>query len=369
MVWEGEPILFGQHYTADSEWIEETKYGSGSYIKWKQVPLGAIFDEVHRCGGTKTLQSKLLIGARRQMNYVMTLSATAADDPRQMKALGFALGLHTLNDNKNAEIKTGFRSWLFKHGCYEDDDTGTMTFTLSEGKRKRVFTELHQEIFPSRGARMRKTDIPGFPKSKVEVKYLFDETGTAKQLSKDLKDKYELLKGMDFYAAERQALELLMIPDVMDLFDDLVPQTRVAIFVNYTETLNELVKKLSKKYGKTLIGFIDGSQSGKAGEAQRLDYLHRFQANQLLGIVCNIGAASESMGLHDPTGEVERSTLIFPCDSGRRLRQVLGRVDRIGGGNSTQFLLYFKGTSQEETARRVEARLDNLDLLNDADLR
>ena len=77
----------GSQNPAESEWLEEKPWGKGSFLRWKNDYEFVIFDEVHRCGGPTSLNSKALIAAKRQCKYVLSLSATAADDPRQMKAL------------------------------------------------------------------------------------------------------------------------------------------------------------------------------------------------------------------------------------------------------------------------------------------
>lgn len=71
---------------SSSEWGGEIECTRGTRWQWASDYELVIFDEVHRCGGATSLNSKLLIAARRQAAHVLTLSATAADDPRQFKA-------------------------------------------------------------------------------------------------------------------------------------------------------------------------------------------------------------------------------------------------------------------------------------------
>jgi len=359
------PTYICKTYTSESEWLEEVKYGKGSFLKFKRNYTMGIFDEAHRCGGSTTLNSKSLIAARRQFKFVMALSATAADDPRQMKALGFALGLHKLSDKK-----FGFRNWLFDHGGYIEDEDRPGIIEFNTSKRVEVFEKLHAEVFPAHGARMRKSLIPSFPKTQIITKFLFDETGKAKKLADGIRQSYERFKAQarltDSYIHDRQALELLMVPDIVDLASDLVPQARVAVFVNFTRTLDELVSELSRKFGSRYVGHVDGSQTGVMGTAQREKFCEEFRANRLLFMVCNNNAGKESISLHDPTGQVEHDAIICPCDSGRTLKQVMGRVDRANGHDSIQYMLYFKNTVQEEVANRVIPRVNNIELLNDA---
>lgn len=55
-----------------------------------------ILDEFHRCGGLNSLNSKILIAAKRQKIKHLLLSATPAQSPLQMKAMGYSLDLFTL---------------------------------------------------------------------------------------------------------------------------------------------------------------------------------------------------------------------------------------------------------------------------------
>ncbi len=359
-----QPFFVGQENTSESEWIVEKKYGSGSFVQFKNSYAAIFFDEVHRCSGSKSLQSKLLIAAKRSAKFVVGISATVADDPQQMKALGYALGLHQLNG------KFGFRPWLLRHGCTLDKETNRITISYDTNRQSTAFASLHKELFPSRGARMRKSEIPDFPHSKLDIKLLTAE-GKADKLVGELHDLHEQYKeqatqtGSWVHAA--QQLELLMVPDVVELAEDAVAEARVAIFCNYQATREALTEALQKKFGFDRVGFVDGTQVGASGERQRRNFIDRYQENQLAAIVLNAGAGGENISLHDPTGKVEREAFIFPQDSARRLKQILGRVDRAQGANSLQWLLYFNVPQHEKAAARVLQRMTNLELLNDGD--
>jgi len=330
---------------------------------------GALVSNCHRCGGATSLNSKLLIAAKRQAKYVLALSATAADDPRQMKALGYALDLHGLSKKVAGRIPRGrpdFISWLLRHGC-SPGVFGGFDFAKEEGRQKVAFAKLHHEVFPEHGGRMRKAEIPGFPKTQIDIKLLTDDTGKAAKLTEELHaanaDGAPLTDTMTL----RLKLENLMVPDLLDLVDDYAAASKVVIFVSFTEPLEDLYDILRQKFGVDQVGYISGRQVGKGGEAQRNRFLDLFQANKLTALVCNVQAGGESCNMHDPTGQVERTTLITPCESGRQYRQVLGRVNRDGGAFSLQLLTYFANTYQEAVADRLAQKGFNLDLLNDGD--
>lgn len=358
----GQPFLgpFITRQPAETEWAQEVPHGKGSYIKWKNNYYVIIFDEVHRCGGSTSLNSKLLIAAKRQAEYVITLSATAADDPRQMKALGFVLGLHGLSKKQPVPYMT----WLMRHGC-TPGVFGGMDFTDDPEKKQKAFVRLHSEIFPAHGARMRKAEIPGFPKTVIETLLLTDETGKAQKIAEELHglngEKTPDLAGI---MKCRQGLEHLKVAHFLDLAKDSVLSSRVVLFLNFTDPLFELLEALRKEFGHQQVGYISGAQVGKQGDAERFRFLAQFQADKLAALVCNIQAAGENINLH---GRIDRTTFISPCESGKQFKQVVGRVNRDGGGFSTQYPAYFKGTREEIVAERMKQKGMHIDLFNDAD--
>jgi superfamily II DNA or RNA helicase len=349
---------------ATTNWVEEVPWGQGSFIRWKNAYALIIFDEAHRCGGATSLNSKLLIAAKRQAQFVLALSATAADDPRQMKALGFALGLHGLS-KKAPPSRLNYMSWLMRHGC-TPGTFGGFDFSADREKQKKAFERLHGEIFPLHGARIRKAEIPDFPKTVLDIKLLTDDTGKAKKLASALHDANGASALEDTIKC-RLGLEKLKVPHLVDLASDYAQTSKVVIFVNFTEPLHMLFDGLRKVFGNDKVGYISGEQAGKKGETERFRYLEQFQANQLDALVCNIQAGGESANMHDPTGQIERTTFISPCESGRQFKQVTGRVNRDGGASSLQFSTYFADTYEETVAERLAQKSFNLDVLNDSD--
>lgn len=353
----------------ESEYTVEVPWGKGSFVKWRSDYEMIIFDEAHRLGGTTSLNSKLGIAARRQAKHVVALSATAADDPRSMKALGYILGIHGLNTVK-CETKLTWMNWLLRHGV-KPGHFGGWDFTSDDDKQKKSFTKIHNEIFPRHGSRMRKAEIPGFPKTQVLVKLLNDETGKAKKISEELHELNE--EGGNQLAATvdcRQKLEKLMIPHFRDFAEDYAAQgQKLVFFLNFTEPLFELYESLQKLFGHDRVGYISGRQAGPKGETERRAFVKQFQSNRLEALCVNLFAGGESVNLHDEIDRVERTTFSTPCESGRQYVQLLGRVNRAGGGFSTQFLSFFAGTRQEVIAERLQRKKMNVEIFNDGELR
>lgn len=355
-----------ERLVAETDWLIERPWGTGSFLEWKTPYEFMVFEEVHRCGGMTSLNSKMLIAARRKCGKILALSATAADDPRQLKALGFALGLHELNGRR-----FNFISFLLRHGC-RPGLFGGYEFTSNPIEQKKVFAKLHQQLFPFRAARMRKSEIPGFPKTQIEVRLLHDESGKARELAGKVRELYEYRRaqglsaeGMEEFIRMRQRLEALKIPELVGLTTDYARSSKVAIFVNYTDTLNLLRSELKPVFGE--VGFVDGTQVGTRGESERRRFLHEFQRGPRRIIVVNNQAGGEAISLHDPTGQTEVTTLLTPLLSARQLKQIVGRANRDGGGFSLQLMCYFADSDEARIAKHLVQRGINLDTLNDSD--
>jgi hypothetical protein len=352
-----------------SPYGQEKPMGKGSRWEWAKKYGLVIFDEVDRCAGSTTLASKMLIAARRQAKYVLALSATAAETPLHFKALGYALGLHNLSK---------FWTWLARHGCTPDPFSAGFVFTKDSDKGRAAMVKLHNELFPAHGGRLRKSEIPGWPKSRVSVQLAdIEEADEAKadELSKALAEAYQnrvvqaenTENKLTQMLRLRQGLELLMVPALIELTKHHAQTSKVLIFVNFRETIEALRKALSTHYTWGIIRG-DGDCSSISGECDRQQVVDQFQKNCLdIGIV-SAAAGGVGLSLHDPAGRMDRTSLIAPCYSGRMVKQILGRPERFGAAFSEQIFVYIANTLQERIALTLEKKLSNLDALNDGEL-
>lgn len=368
------------------------KCGNGSRWVWNSGFAFGIFDEVDRCGGMSTISSKLLIAATRQFNKLLLLSATAADKPQQLKALGYALGLFELRE---------FKWWTFKHGC-EPGVYGGIVLSDEPFQVERGILKIHRAVYPAHGARMRKDLIPDFPKTHIAPLLLEDADGKATKLAaeifplwkryaseveadeaqnRDVKQEIraaraegdegraEELKGekvspLKILTRKQQALELLMVPDLVERAVSFAETSKVLIFFNYSESIDAARKLLEEALG-CLVPVFDGRPQFKP---VRDFWLKEFQKNLHPVFLLNTKAGGIGVNAHDPEGRVERTSLIAPQYNPRILKQIFGRPQRSGGAFSQQFWAYFIGTKQEEIAHTVFAKADRIDLLNDGQL-
>jgi superfamily II DNA or RNA helicase len=365
-------------------------WGSGSFFQFhRKYPL-TVFDEVHRAGGETTINSKMLIAAKRAGGKVTTISATVADSPMRMKAFGFAAGLHDLRD---------YTTFLLEHQCKPGTFGG---WTFSSNEHPEVLPILHDKIYGrGLGSRLRKSEIPNFPKSTTEVRLLGNPDKTLLRMSEELRGYYngravvaeqfarkaEEKRERERLAAEangeeydedkptgeemarliflRQSLEAAMIPLIGDQIEDALEDSKVAVFCSFNETIEQLKKLASSK--KWTCGVIRGTQS-KRKDAAREETIKAFQANQLDCLFCNSEAGGVGVSLHDPVTQIPRTMFICPTFSGITLKQVLGRGSRLDGGFCRNILLFFEDSYQGVIARIVRGKLNNIDLINDADL-
>ena len=345
----------------DSEWLVEQPYGKGSLLRWKKIPRLVIWDEVHRASGNTSLASKAVIAGKRQVEYNLALSATAADSPLQMKALGYLLDLHALS--RRTQAQPDFTGFLLRHGC-TPGWAGGFDFTRQSEKGEKAFRLMHQEIFGSgKGVRMRKSEIPGFPQTSIDIKMLMPDDQAA-GIAAELHELNKRPDCLEEIVHVRQALEELKVPALCGLAADYALTSKVVIFVNFTATLLRLKRDLPSVLPNGTVDVVWGQQT----DMERRAAIDAFQANKLDALVVNAQAGGEAFNAHDPTGQVERTALICPMDSGRRYVQVTGRVHRDGGARSQQFLVFFKNTYEEKVAKKMLRKGMNVELFNDADL-
>ena len=79
---------------------------------------------------------------------VLMLSATVADDPTELRAVGYLLGMFELPK---------FWNWLRAHGC-KPNPWGAMEF---DRRKLGVLDKIHEFIVPERGSRMTVEDMRG----------------------------------------------------------------------------------------------------------------------------------------------------------------------------------------------------------------
>lgn len=345
--------------------VMEEGYRQGSkQFRWTLFSCNAlIFDEVHRCKGEKSDNSKLVIAAKMQDIPVLALSATAAVDPTEMKALGYLLGFF--------ERPSSHWGWCLTQGCTKGH-FGGMEFS---GNAKHL-AAIHAMIFPHKGTRIKVAELgDAFPETHISVQML-ELNGSTQKINDAYKLALETIKKVREKEATdpinqltallraRQISEAGKIPAIVEQIEDAYEQgMSIAVFVNFSQSINAIIEALGNKCGQ--VWSIHGQQSA----FEREEAIQAFQSDRARVIVCNIQAGGVGISLHDVTGKHPRLALVSPSWSAIDMVQTLGRVCRTGGqSKSIQRILYAAGTIEERVAATVESKISRLDALNDGDV-
>lgn len=356
---------------------EALRGGNRQWLKWYQ-PAGTthkfqkklkwvfdnpdtllIFDEAHRCKSQTSLHSKMMIAAKVDGIPTLALSATAATNPLEMKALGYVLGLHKLNN---------FYDWCRDHGC-EAGTFGGLTFNKSE----KVMLGIHKQIFPNRGVRVKIGDLGNrFPESLIIADVFDMGAGTSKinNVFEEMQNEIARLEERSANYSQqifailmeaRQRAELLKVPTLLELIEDGVDEgMSVACFLNFNGTIAALQERLGNR-----ADLIVGGQTEKERDAA----ITNFQTDKTRIILANIAAGGVGISLHDLRGEYPRLSLISPNFSAIQMVQALGRVWRQGSKTkSIQKIVFAAQTIEERACTAVRGKLRNLAALNDGDL-
>jgi hypothetical protein len=346
---------------------ELKKCGKGSYFVFHRRHPIILFDEVHHCGGMSSNLSKVLIGARRVGSKIYTLSATPADNPLKMKAFGYS---HKMYDQTRE-----YAHWTMQHGAFKDG-LGRLQWKRAEAVKYNHMDRLHHRMYGPNGFgfRLRKEEIPNFPKTIVDTMPLDYTQLNAKirKMDDHLQELYEEYQTHADLSDEaiiselrwRQISELAKVEDLAELvIDAREGGMRSAVFVNYTETRFALIEKLKKK-----TDFVLADVFGGQTETQRQQVCTSFQRNEIDCLVLQIDAGGEGISLHDPVDKQPRASFICPTYKPTTLHQTLQRVNRVGGGFSLQKLVYFDGGIEQKVADAVRVKLNCIDQLNDGEL-
>lgn len=323
--------------------------------KWT-VPKDTIivWDEFQNCQGMNSLNAKMMLAAKPYTNVL--LSATGAEDPTDMRASGYILGLHSIRD---------FWTWCKRNGCVPNQWGG-----LDYEGGNEVLNRIHNYIFPNHGSRLTLEDMKDhFTETQIittplefgeEIEKIYAE------MEKEIAQLEEIMTSdSDHPAAEaliaklraRQRVEFLKVPTIIEMAGDLITEGRsVVVFVNFNESINALLKRFPEAK------VIRGGQS----VAERQDAIDSFQNNTCRFLVCNAQAGGVSLSLHDLHGGHPRTAIISPDWNAKKILQVLGRIHRAGGQTPTQqHVLFAAGTVEVQVEKAVRGKMKRISIFND----
>jgi superfamily II DNA or RNA helicase len=327
---------------------------------WK-IPKNTliVWDEAQKLKNSKTKNSETCMAALKAGYKMLFCSATMATNPLELRTVGQCIKL--FNNNKQ------YYDWAYAHGVVRG--RFGMEFT---GDRK-ALSKLNNDIFNYRGVRLKRDTIPNFPDSQIiaecyemekedqnKINAAYDEMRLELLKIDKLLKKDKKTSELTAILRMRQSVEMIKIPLFLEMIEEsLENNMSVAVFLNFTESINALAKRLNTKC------IINGEVKDK----DRQQNIDDFQSDKQRVIIINTAAGGAGISLHDINGKHPRIALISPSYSAVNMRQSMGRVWRDGSkSKSIQKIIFVANTIEEKVCDSVNQKLANLDLLNDGDL-
>lgn len=313
-----------------------------------------IWDEVHRCKSPTSLNANMLITAKKQNIRNLMLSATAAKDPTEMRALGYVLGLHSLN--KDAGSLKGWIKWMRDHGCRMDPFRNWVSGALKH------LIRLNETMYGEHGCsyQITEADLPNaFKENQIITEPL--QFGTSNSIAAAYSDivsqvLLDMVNGVHEpepsvlvqILRARQLVEALKVSDTCALIRDALAEGfSTVVFVSFTDT----VRLFQAEFPDAAV--IVGGQSA----AEREEGIMAFQNNEKRVMLCNIAAGGAGVSLHDIHGGHPRMSFINPTYNPVDHIQTLGRIHRNGSqSNAVQRVLVAAGTIEEEIISIIERK-------------
>jgi hypothetical protein len=363
-------------------------FGNGDSAKNFKPIL--IFDEVQKCKSQTSLQGKMLQDCSKKGAKILCLSATAAKDPTEMLGLGLALGLHEGGDS--------YRKWCVDNGCYNG---AKLIFTSNARRAADCMAKIHKSIFPKKGTRIRSSDVPNYPENRVSAHLVESDeiiegyatlVGALDKIEEDLASGNMTVvdakaMGLAEITKARRASEHGKIEWMIEETKEMVSEGfQVVVFLNFREHLammrDGLGMSIDPIWGTKWLGreLIVDNLTGKSkltdinGSAQspelRQSIIDQFMSGKNKVILVSLSAGGAGISLHDDRGIAPRQSLISPSYSAIDLVQAVGRIWRAGSkSKATQRIIYASKTIEEEIAASITAKINNIETLNDGDIK
>jgi superfamily II DNA or RNA helicase len=380
----------------DYEWKFTKEYIDNEYL--------FIYDEAHNCKNKNTINAKILIELATYDVNIILLSATIVDKPLYFNIIGYVLGLYDsiddgmkwmndLCDKKSIHLLLRIHNIIFpKYASRMSIDSiqnpsilktkivkiGDVQISMQEqtqAQEQEQAQEQAQEQEKEQEQEMNlinKMNLTNKVKKsdKVNITDIFKNNtiqmdGVKMDNYFDIIKEYNILNDMVGQKSTkniaqiqliRMRIEILKVNSFVKLTNEYVNAGKsVAIFVNFTNTLLELSKRLNTRciiYGQQTIN-------------ERIKSINDFCTDKARIIICNIQSGGSGVSLHDTLGNFPRVSLISPTWSAQNLMQVLGRVHRATGKSDVlQRIIFCKDTFEENIGNMLKHKINNIRMLN-----
>lgn len=343
------------------------------------IPAGCsvVWDEPHRsASGIKSAATFALGALRSYARCIHPMSATLADSPLKLRAVGWLCGLHQFNE-------PSFYAWCRAHGCAmkevsEYNSQQSFMFTQHEPTALKHMAAIRKAM-GDKLMSLSASEIPDFPTQTLQTLFLDlsnkDQKEAVKLLAKieDASDRLQSVARSKLAEVNRarERLEFILAPLLAhQAVKEIEDGSSTVNFFSYTEprelfeeTLTTLLQRSEKKL-PTGICSIHGGQTPEV----RQSLIDQFQANAIYAASVQLKAGGAAVSLHDELHQRPRVSYILPAYEADDVKQALGRIRRCQGTHATQNFVIMAGTIQERVASRLETKLSCIDTLNDADL-
>ena len=313
---------------------------------------------VHNCKSPFTQNAQMLISLMQQGYRIHGMSATAAEDPTEMRGLGYMLGLHNLNKD------TSWFTWMKQNGCVKNDWNQWVCV------RKKTLPLLKQQMYSDNVKKLTVGDFPdSFKHNRVFVKpiqfssyrdiiKIYEDLGITPEIIDQLLENHTVEDSEHVLVnllRARQLAEALKAPDLAEMAEELrLEGNSVVLFVNFSDTVDALCARLSCPK-------IDGRQN--AAERQRA--IDSFQADETELLVVNTAAGGTGISLHDINGDRPRVSLISPTFSAKHYLQCLGRIHRNGAkSDAVQQIVVAADSIEEHVVRSINKKIETMEMLH-----
>lgn len=332
-----------------------------------------VLDESHKCKGVESLNAGLMFNLAIQKYNCLLLSATQATTPLDMRAFGYMMGLHdgSMRDFKRFAEDSG-AEWVGKWGAmfFDSDKPESMkkldtvrNFLVNDHKvMSRLTRSDFGDIFPKTQVVAEAYDM-GADGDKIRSVYDDMEAELAK-----LEDDCARYKdhALAIITKARRLAEMHKVPTMVEMANEFHREGRSSVlFVNYTETIEAIYRRLVTDHGPDKVGQIYGGRSVK----DRLSDIALFQEDKMHFMVANLMAGGACINLHDILGGRPRSSIINPSYSAIAVIQSAGRIDRAYAQSDVyQRFLFAAGTIEENVCKRFHHKNCFVTALNDGTL-
>jgi len=329
-----------------------------NFFRWR-LPEDAlvILDEFQKASGENSQAAHMAACLINAPCKVMILTATLAKSPIKMYASGVLLGLH--------QGRLEWRDFLLRNGCKHIPGRG-FVFTKVREHADAILSAISSHIFPKRGIRISKSEIPGFPeednqpvalnfgeKETREIEKIYSEMELElRQLS--LAESSDGKSELTIRMRARQRTELIKLPLIFDWVSDLLEEGySVIVFTCFEQTVKCCLERLNCET------YINGSLNPKQKKVMQ----DEFQSNRSRLLICNIASGGAGLNLQDMDGQHPRFSIIFPAEDPIHIVQSMGRAPRPGADEpslTTSRIVYAVGTVEERVMDKNWEEIQNM---------